>query len=344
MAPEPAPARPASREELVRIEGARLPLFHAACWIGGLAFGIPSLASAVVLATAVVNHPGSWLEKLGVALLDCTLVFGLFTGLSLRNQTGHTLASYRKLLKDEAKGFRLARELGEVRWGKHSYVAIARGRPLFSPFFTDLGAVPGLWRHFDRLSAGSYWFELLPESGLVLNAERVGDAASEGDTSPANTALLAAFRNGENDRAANRAGRSTTAQRRRLLASHAWAFLLLPAIGASTWLAAASWLARPTLGGALGVLVASLVCGFVLLVSIRTVLDAIEGRVDSAAGPTSIHYGKVDATGSIQGQQFTLALTPARALMGANHYRVYWFRRTRRVTGAEVLISRRPAG
>jgi len=339
MAPEPAHSRPASPEELVRIEGARLPLVRAAWWLGGMAFGIPSLASAAVLATVLFNYPGSWLEKVGVALLDCALIFGLFAGLSLRNQTGHTLSSYRRLLQDKANGFRIARELGEVRWGKHSYVAFARGRPLFSPFFTDMSAVPGLWRNFDQLAAGSYWFELLPASGLVLNAARIGDDPVRVDTSPANTALLAAFRNGEDDRAANRDGRSTAAQRFRLVVSQAWAFVLLPAIGTATWLAGASWLRHPTLGGALGVLVAALVGVFALLSSMRTVLDVLEGRVDSAVGRASFHYGKTEATGSIHDQRFTLAHAQARAFTGASPYRVYWFRRTRRVAGAEIALA-----
>jgi hypothetical protein len=78
-----------------------------------------------------------------------------------------------------------------------------------------------------------------------------------------------------------------------------------------------------------------LVGGFLLQLAVRILLDVIEGQVDSKVGRTTFRFGKTEATGSIDGRSFTLSNTQARALYGLPRYRVYFFRRTHQVAGAE---------
>jgi hypothetical protein len=172
MTPEkPVFSRQATHEELGRLETARASLRRSAWWVAAVALVLPAALAVVITVSMLVTFPGSRSEMLFGLLLGYAALFSVFTGSMLLHETGHALASWRRLTKDAAGGFRIVREHGEVKWGKHSYVAVVGGRRLFSPYFTDLASVPGFWRHFDRLTPGPYVFELLAESGLVLSAE-----------------------------------------------------------------------------------------------------------------------------------------------------------------------------
>jgi hypothetical protein len=341
---EQASSRRATPAELERLKTARAALRRSALWVGAVAIVLPTGLAVVITASTLRTFPGSWSQLLLGLLLGYAAIFGIFTGSMLLHETGHALASSRRLARDAAGGFRVVREHGEVKWGKRSYVAVVGGRRLFSPYFTDLASVPGFWRHFDRLTPGRYRFELLAESGLVLSAERdvrASDhpafvaAAGDADDSPLDVALLAAFRNRAADRALNRRGLASRAQRWRLVVAYAWVVILLPFLGLGAWLGEPKRLRDPTAGGWVGVVIVLLIGGFALQLAVRIVLDVIEGRVDSKVGRTTFRFGKTDATGSIGGRSFTLSNRQTRALYGLPHYRVYFFRRTHRVAGAE---------
>lgn len=299
---------------------------------------LPTALSVVVTGSALMTFPGSWSELLVALLLGYVGIFAVFTGGFLLNETGHVLASSRGLERDATAGFGVVREHGEVKWGKGSYVAVAGGRRLFSPYFTELTSVPGFWRHFDQLRPGRYVFEILPESGLVLRAEpdehddRDGGNPAE---SALDAALLAAFRNAPADRALNRAGRASGAQRWRLFVTYSWVVILLPCLGLGASLSGTKLVERPTAGGWLGALVACALGAFLLQLGVRVVLDLFEGRVESKVGRTTFRFGKTDATGSIDGRSFTLSNKQARALHALPRYRVYFFRRTQQVAGAD---------
>ena len=329
--------RPATPEERVRLETARASLARSAFWVRGVAVILPAVLAVVITVSAVTTSQGSWFEQVLGLLAGYAAIFGVFTLSMLLHETGHTLASSRKLAKDAASGYRLVRVHGEVKWGKHSYVALADGRRLLSPYFTDLASVPGFWRHFDRLTPGRYWFELLAESGLVLGAERDERGAQDDDSAERalDEALLAAFRNGEADRALNRTGRASGAQRWRLVLTYGWVLILLPCFAVGAWLGGARLLQAPTAGGGVGAFIALALGAFVLQLAVRVGLDVVEGRVDSKVGRTDFRFGKTDATGSIDGRSFTLSNAQARALFGLPCYRVYFFRRTHQVAGAE---------
>src|SRR5450432_527393 len=165
-------SRQATHEEIGRLETARASLRRSTLWVGAVAVVLPAVLAVVITVSTLITFPGSWSQMLLGLLLGYAALFSVFTGSMLLHETGHALASSRRLTKDAAGGFRIVREHGEVKWGKRSYVAIVGGRRLFSPYFTELASVPGFWRHFDRLTPGRYVFDLLAESGLVLSAER----------------------------------------------------------------------------------------------------------------------------------------------------------------------------
>jgi len=342
-----------TEEELARLEASRTSLRRSARWVAAAGLVLPAVLAVVVTASTLMTFPGSWLELLGALLLGYVAIFGVFTGGMLLNETGHVLASSRGLERDATNGFGVVRERGEVKWGKGSYVAVAGGRRLFSPYFTELASVPGFWRHFDRLLPGRYVFELLPESGLVLHAEPAAHAehgahsehaepaernehdVSQPAESALDAALLAAFRNRPADRALNRVGRASGAQRWRLFVTYAWLLILLPGLSVGVWVSRTKLVEAPTTGGWFGVLVLVAIGGFMLQLLVRVVLDLFEGRVESKVGRTTFRFGKTDATGSIDGRSFTLSNKQARALFALPRYRVYFFRRTGQVAGAE---------
>jgi hypothetical protein len=358
IAEQRAFARQATEEELARLEASRTSLRRSARWVAAVGLVLPTVLAVVVTASTLMTFPGSWLELLLGLLLGYVAIFAVFTGGMLLNETGHVLASSRRLERDAAGGFGVVRERGEVKWGKSSYVAVVGGRRLFSPYFTELASVPGFWRHFDRLMPGRYVFELLPESGLVLHAEPAAHAEHSAHIEPAerharavsqpaesalDAALLAAFRNRPEDRALNRVGRASGAQRWRLFVTYAWLLILLPGLGIGAWVSRTKPVEAPTTVGWFGVLVLVAFSGFVLQLLVRVVLDLFEGRVESKVGRTTFRFGKTDATGSIDGRSFTLSNKQARALFALPRYRVYFFRRTRQVAGAEAAGIPRPA-
>ena len=340
-------SRQATDEERGRLATARASLRRSALWVGAVSVVLPAVLAVVITVSMLITFPGPWWEMLLGLLLGYAFLFGIFTGSMLLHETGHALASSRRLTKDAAGGFRIAREHGEVKWGKHSYVAIAAlgGRRLFSPYFTDLGERARIVATLRLAHAGALRLRApgRVRSGAQRRARRERpfdvreSAAGAGDAaeSPLDVALLAAFRNRAADRALNRRGLASRAQRWRLVVTYAWVVLLLPCLGRRGVGRRKEAASGPTAGRGVGALFALLVGGFLLQLAVRVLLDVIEGGVDSKVGRTTFRFGKTDATGSIGGRSFTLSNTQARALYGLPSYRVYLFRRTHQVAGAE---------
>jgi hypothetical protein len=348
-----APFRVASPDELARLATARRSLGRAAMWARFLAVYMPGGIGVVVVVATLQNYPGDLPLRVLIGSLQLLALGAVFTVPILLSGTGRTLALHRKLERDVEAGFGVTREVGEVTWGKRerAYVAKVRGERLFSPFFTELVSVPAFWSHFDELAPGTYAFELLPESRLVLTAQaveraRLGadanlDTALGSNEAPGRLALRTAFGNAELELDANREGRASLSQRLRLVLSHWWAFLGVAMLGAALGLEALnprdSWAWKN---------VASVIVGvgfiaFLTLLVVRVLWDALEGRVDTLVGSVSIRRGKTDSTGTIGTTRFTLSNAKARALSRGRSYRVFVFRHSRVAAGVEPTQTER---
>ena len=340
--------RVATPDEVARLETARRSLARSAAWARGLAFYVPGGIGVVVSASTLANYPGDLPVRILVGVLQLGALGCVFTLPILLSGTGRTLAIHRKLTRDAEAGFGIAREVGEVSWGKRQrgYVARVRGERLVSPFFTEL-VLPAFWDHFERLAPGAYVFELLPESRVVLTAEPVErahlgpDGALDSGETSGRLALRVAFGNSEEDAQVNREGRASVSQRRRLLLGHWWAFVAPPALAVGLYVGASTGRSSSTGGAALGAMVALGVIAFLVVVIARVLWDVLEGRVDTVVGSVLIRHGKTDATGTIGTTRFTLSLAKARALQRGRSYRVFVFRHSRAVAGAEPTLDRR---
>ena len=327
--PPPALRAPTS-EELARIEQAQRSLASAARWLR-LVISLPILLGVGAGAYAWVANPGLAYERvlgglLVLVVIGCCLIVALFL-----TSSGRTLTWNARLSRDRASGFGIARERGDVGWGRNAYVATVAGKLLISPFFTRLAVVPGCWNHFELLPPGSYDFDLLPESGFVVSAAPI---ASD-ERNAARVALLAAFKLRESELVANREGRATGRQRWRLALSNSPLFLIAPVLAVACYLFLRGMRRPLELGGILTLLVLVL---FTVVASVfvgRRLWDIIAGEVASTTGLVSFSYGESDVTGSIGGIEFTASSTQARALQSGLPYRVYYFRRSHRLLSAE---------
>ena len=317
-------------EELARIEQARRSLASAARWLR-LGISLPVLLGVVACAYAAIANHGTAYEKVLAGLL-VFLATGFFTALPLfLSSSGRTLIWHARLARDRARGFNIARERGEVHWGRSSYVATVAGKSLISPSFTRHGVLPSRWNDFELLPPGSYVFELLPESGLVVRAEPI----ARDERSAGHAALLAAFKMGESELVANREGRATDGQRWRLAVSSSRYVLLSTFLSVLCYLALRDTWRAPQLGSSFILLVVALITAFMAVLVGRRFWDILEGQVRSETGPVRFSYSKSFATGSIGNVEFTCSRTQARALPSKREYRVYYFRRSHALIGAE---------
>ena len=330
VADPPVALRAPTPEELARIEQTRRALASAARWLW-LGLSLPVVLGVGAGTYAFVATPGPAYEKvlgglLVVLAIGCCVALPLFL-----SSSGRTLIWHARLARDRTRGFNIVRERGEVQWGRRGYVATVAGKSLISPSFTRSAVLTSHWNDFELLPPGSYVFDLLPESGLVVSAQPM--ARDERDAGHA--ALLAAFKMGESELAANREGRATDRQRWRLAVS-SWSYFL-----ASTFLLVLCYLAlrdtwrAPQLGSSLGLLVVALVTAFMAVGLGRRLWDLLEGEVESTTGGVRFRYSKSFATGLIGDVEFTCSRAQARALPPARQYRVYYFRRSHRLIGAE---------
>lgn len=331
-----ATVRAPSSEELARVAAARSTLRGTTRWTRLVAFGLPAGISLIVVATTLASYPDGPAGKLLAILLAVGVSFGVFTAPMLLTGYGRPLSVERALARDLEAGPRVERIRGEVIWSRRarSYGAVAGGRTLVSPEFTAYSAIPAFWHHFERLSPGSYLFDVLPASGLVLAAERLSDL-KEGERS-GDAALREAFDSSLDDVIENRLGRATAAQRWRLLLRMWWLFLTLPFFSLSSWMAARGAAAKPGGGTALGLLGALGVTAFVLWLGGQVTADLVLGKVEVATGRVSFTYGKTEASGWVGGACFTLSNARARVFSPDATYRVFIFRRSRYVVGAEI--------
>jgi hypothetical protein len=332
------PRRFATANDLLRIEDARQSLARTARWAQVLAVYIPTVLGLVTFAFAFTTYSGSWLERALIGLLEGLVFVGVFTLPVLLTGTGSALFAHRRLARDAENGFAIAQAGGEVTWDKRqrAYVARVNGKRVLSPFYTQYASVPAFWEHFDKLAPGPHVFELLPESRLVLHAEPVtAPAPSSASPSHALYALALAFGNRMEDLTANRQGQASGAQRRRLLFSQSWLFLMLPLLVFASYLASESALRTRDVRALLAVVLALGLTVFVLVLAARALTDVLEGRLESAAGTVSLHYGKTDTTGRIGTAEFTMSTARSRALQSGRCYRVYFFRHSRIVAAIE---------
>ena len=150
-----------------------------------------------------------------------------------------------------------------------------------------------------------------------------------------------AFGNSEEDAQVNRDGRASVSQRLRLLRGHWWALVLLSALAVGLYFGPSKGRSSSTGGAALGAMVGVAVIAFLVVLVARVLWDVLEGRVDTVVGSVLIRHGKTDATGTIGTTRFTLSFAKARALQRGRSYRVFVFRHSRAVAGAEPTLEQR---
>jgi len=348
----PISMRSPTADELARIEHARQSLATAARWLCILAIYSPVLLGAGTCVYAWAADPGIVFDKVLGGLLVVLTIGGCLVLAVLLGPTRRTLTWHTRLERDRRSGFELAREQGEVGWGSDSYIATVAGKSLISPFYTRLAAIPGYWYQFELLSPGAYLFDLLPESRLVVSAEPIPRIEPEGarprleegqaavrrrclDKSAAQAALLAAFGLRELDLAANREGRVTGRQRWRLAVSSSPYLLMAPLLLWACYLGLRETSRAPQLGFSFSLVVLGLITAIATVFAGRHLWDIVECEVKSTTGLVSFRYTKSGATGSIGGVKFTTSSRRARALQSGRFYRVYYFRRSRGLIGAE---------
>jgi len=348
----PSSMRAPTSDELASIEQAWRSLASAARWLRILAIYSPGLLGAGTCVYAWAADPGVVFDSVLGGLLVVLTVGGCLVLAVFLGPTRRTLTWHARLERDRRRGFGLARERGEVRWGRDSYIAMVAGKSLISPFFTRLAAMPGYWYQFELLPPGAYIFDLLPESRLVVRAEPIpriehGGVAPKLDQGPAalrrrfldkpaaQAALLAAFGLRESELAANREGRVTSRQRWQLAVSSLPYFLIAPSLLWACHLGLGETSRSPQLGSASGLVVMFLIAAIATVFGGRSLWDIVEGEAKSTTGLVSFRYAKSGATGSIGGVRFTTSTKRAHALQAGRTYRVYYFRRSRRLLAAE---------
>ena len=333
--------RNANAAELLHIEQARRKLRSLAIWASVQGIYLPAVIALLFTGGMFAGLPGSWPVKVLLSLGQAAALVAGFTLPILLSSTGRVALAYRRLQRDAQRAYPVAEARGEVTWGRRdrAIVAMVDGERLLSPFFTVFSKDPERWHHFDSLTPGVYSFSLLPESRLVLRAQPISMRAPGEALSLAELALRAAFRNGGADSAANRAGRSSAAQRCRLVVSRWWALFIAPLLVALSYGAIRETCTAPSSGALVGSVVGLGVTVFSVVLVCRVLWDALEGRVDSAFGTVVLSFGNTHATGWIGARKFTLRNAKAGVLQQGHCYRVYWFKRSRVIAGVDPVTE-----
>lgn len=341
--------RNANAEELARLEGPRRALRSTARWARFVGIYLPCLVALVTIGLTLTSYPGNQFEKTLASLGTLGAVFAVLCLPLLLSSTGRTISAQRRLEQDASNGFPIIEEYGEVSWGSRERGFIAttsRGR-LISPLFTKFAAVPAYWNHFDRLAPGHYLFSLLPASRLVIETRTAAPHAlwSPGEDHPVSApaedpverALRTAFRNSRADATLNRGGRATAAQRWRLLVTHWWVFIAALLFGVASCLSLSEAWERLAPGSLVAAMVSLGLTAFLANLLVRVLLDAVQGKLESATGPVFLRPGKTDACGTIGSRTFNVSNARVDVFQSGRSYRVHWFKYTRVAVGAEPI-------
>jgi hypothetical protein len=335
----------------------------------------------------LVGEPVHW----GCLLLASAMVIAAVTGLALAAARNGNFAGFlfvafplvivvalvgvnraRGQARDDAVAGRIEQAQGQVTWDGVRYVAEVPGRRL-RPL-----------RRYAAPAPGPYDFFYLARSGVLLAAEPVRRAVppvpgSDLARRELVEALARTVRFSPEDLAANRAGRLSSAQRRRLVVDTVDTFfgtlggvagalvLVLGGLAVAAYTLAPSnfpgqtaavrgLLQRqpvslsPLLGGALAVLVVGGVAAFL---AARPVFHdacdgrvvAIDGAVDAEAGvirAATVYYYVVRTTredGARRPLRFVVAPLAYRALVGGKPYRLYYLPHLHTLLSIEPLAS-----
>lgn len=324
--------------------------FTRALWIGGALAGI---GTVVLVVLAGMRDLGSILGVIVIAVLA-----SLGMQVLLRVVYGSVLASMSRAAGELAAG-RIETATGQVVWnGKTHVVKSPRPKPLHLPALFGVALPPGEYR-----------FYVLPESGWILSAEspaapaaeepeRSVPLASASPAAPVPAAVPAeALGMTAETLAANRDGRLTGGQRRRLLRAALGNLWLVALTAFIIWFVSAVGLLMAQKGTAAWswsawAFAAMFGCAFLLIplyTGLRALVTALARLADVLGAQVLSVDGNVGRAMSfnkqdryryvVDGRWFSVTRAAFEALPAGQAFRVYYARFSKTLLGMEPLAA-----